>query len=80
MSDAGEKFTSLQELLKSAIFHRQQLKYEQTRRYVISIPFISLISLSVFVYVTLKSSAVFDIILGAVLVWYSTYPGDGSYI
>lgn len=71
MSDAGEKFTSLQELLKSAIFHRQQLKYEQTRRYVISIPFISLISLDVFVYVvTLKSSAVFDIILAAVLVWY----------
>lgn len=32
MKDAGEKFTSLQELLKSAIFHRQQLKYEQTRR------------------------------------------------
>lgn len=79
MSDAGEKFTSLQELLKSAIFHRQQLKYEQTRRYVISIPFISLISLSVFLYVvTLKSSSVFDIILAAVLVWYSTYPGDGS--
>nr|XP_053643661.1 uncharacterized protein LOC128696423 [Cherax quadricarinatus] len=32
MKDASEKFTSLQELLKSAIFHRQQLKYEQTRR------------------------------------------------
>lgn len=32
MNDAEEKFTSLQELLKSAIFHRQQLKYEQTRR------------------------------------------------
>ncbi|XP_042855436.1 BLOC-1-related complex subunit 8 homolog [Penaeus japonicus] len=32
MNDASEKFTSLQELLKSAIFHRQQLKYEQTRR------------------------------------------------
>ncbi|KAK4311048.1 hypothetical protein Pmani_017427 [Petrolisthes manimaculis] len=32
MSDAGEKFTSLHELLKNAIFHRQQLKYEQTRR------------------------------------------------
>lgn len=36
MKDAGEKFTSLQELLKSAIFHRQQLKYEQTRRYAVS--------------------------------------------
>ncbi|XP_042215286.1 BLOC-1-related complex subunit 8 homolog isoform X7 [Homarus americanus] len=32
MKDAGDKFISLQELLKSAIFHRQQLKYEQTRR------------------------------------------------
>ncbi|XP_069992157.1 BLOC-1-related complex subunit 8 homolog isoform X2 [Penaeus vannamei] len=32
MNDASEKFSSLQELLKSAIFHRQQLKYEQTRR------------------------------------------------
>lgn len=33
MNDASEKFSSLQELLKSAIFHRQQLKYEQTRRW-----------------------------------------------
>lgn len=32
MQGSNEKLTSLQELLKSSIFHRQQLKYEQTRR------------------------------------------------
>jgi len=32
MNDASDKFTSIQEMLRSAIFHRQQLKYEQTRK------------------------------------------------
>jgi hypothetical protein len=37
MEGAEENLTNIQELLKNAVFLRQQIKYEEARRYVLHI-------------------------------------------
>jgi hypothetical protein len=37
MEGAEENLTNIQELLKNAVFLRQQIKYEEARRYVLHV-------------------------------------------